>query len=102
MLYPGLQDVSAWVDYTRVAEAATAAGLEVAGYCTQAAFLLAGGIEQELLVAPEGAPRARLAAQARELLMPGEMGEVFKAMALTRRIDAPLAGFELQDLRRLL
>jgi SAM-dependent MidA family methyltransferase len=101
-LYPGLQDISAWVDYTRVAEAASAAGLEVAGYCTQAAFLLASGIEQELAAAPDGAARARLAAQARELLMPGEMGETFKVMALTRQLDLPLAGFTLQDLRRLL
>ncbi len=47
-LHPGLQDISAWVDFTRVAEAASAAGLEVAGYCTQAAFLLGAGIEAEL------------------------------------------------------
>ena len=101
-LYPGLQDVSAWVDFTRVAEAASSAGLEVAGYCTQAAFLLASGIEQELLATPDGAQRARVSAQARELLMPGEMGETFKAMALTRGLGTPLAGFGLQDLRRLL
>lgn len=101
-LFPGLQDVSAWVDFTRVAEAATDAGLEVAGYCTQAAFLLASGIEQELQATPDGVQRARLSAQARELLMPGEMGETFKAMALTRGATAPLAGFGLQDLRRLL
>ena len=74
----------------------------MAGYCTQAAFLLASGIEQELAAAPDGAARARQAAQARELLMPGEMGETFKAMALTRGLDQPLAGFALQDLRRLL
>ncbi len=101
-LYPGLQDVSAWVDFTRIAEAASAADLEVAGYCTQAAFLLSSGIEQEFLEAPDGAQRARLSAQARELLMPGEMGETFKAMALTRGITQPLTGFGLQDLRRLL
>src|ERR1700676_4341346 len=43
LLYPGLQDITAWVDFTRVAEAAADASLEVAGYCTQAAFLLATG-----------------------------------------------------------
>ena len=101
-IYPGLQDITAWVDFTRVAEAASAAGLEVTGYCTQAAFLLASGIEQELSAAPDGLARARLAAQARELLMPGEMGETFKVMALTRGLQQPLAGFALQDLRRLL
>jgi len=101
-LYPGLQDITAWVDFTRVAEAASAAGLEVAGYCTQAAFLLASGIELELAAASDGVVRARLAAQARALLMPGEMGETFKVMALTRGPQQALAGFALQDLRRLL
>jgi len=101
-LYPGLQDISAWVDFTRLAEAASDAGLEVAGYCTQAAFLLGSGVELELAEAPDAGARARLAAQARELLMPGEMGETFKVMALTRAVDAALAGFTHQDLRRLL
>ena len=101
-VHPGLQDITAWVDFTRVAEAASEAGLEVAGYCTQAAYLLASGIDQELNAAADVAAQARLAAQARELLMPGEMGETFKAMALTRDVPQPLDGFTLQDLRRLL
>ena len=101
-LFPGLQDISAWVDFTRLAEAASDAGLEVAGYCTQAAFLLGSGLELEFADAPDTAARARLAAQARELLMPGEMGETFKVMALTRAVKVALAGFTYQDLRRLL
>jgi SAM-dependent MidA family methyltransferase len=101
-LYPGLQDITAWVDFTRLAEAASGVGLEVAGYCTQAAFLLASGIDQELNQARDASAQARLAAQARELLMPGEMGETFKAMALTRGLAQPPSGFALQDLRRLL
>jgi SAM-dependent MidA family methyltransferase len=105
LLYPGLQDISAWVDFTRVAEAAADAGLEVAGYCTQAAFLLACGIESDLAAgSPAGGTveHARLASQARQLLLPGEMGETFKVMALTRGGDAPLRGFEHQDLLRSL
>lgn len=101
-LYPGLQDISTWVDFTRLAEAASDTGLEVAGYCTQAAFLLGSGLELELADAPDTGARARLAAQARELLMPGEMGETFKVMALTRAVNVALAGFTNQDLRRLL
>lgn len=101
-LYPGLQDITAWVDFTRLAEAASDAGLEVAGYCTQAAFLVGAGIDTELDAAVDALDRARLATQARQLLMPGEMGETFKAMALTRGdTDCPPA-FRLQDLRRLL
>ena len=101
LLYPGLQDISAWVDFTRVAEAAADAALEVAGYCTQAAFLLASGIESDL-TASGAAGHARLASQARQLLLPGEMGETFQVMALTRGVDVPLRGFEYQDLRRSL
>jgi SAM-dependent MidA family methyltransferase len=101
-LYPGLQDISAWVDFTRVAEAASAAGLEVAGYCTQAAFLLGAGIEAELAAVTDVLERARLASAARLLLMPGEMGETFKAMWLTRGAAPALAACGVQDLRRLL
>jgi SAM-dependent MidA family methyltransferase len=97
--YPGLQDISAWVDFTRAAEAASASGLTVSGYCTQAAFLLATGIEQDLAAVSAPLEHARLAAQARTLLLPGEMGESFKVMALTRHFDTPLRGFAYQDLR---
>jgi len=102
LLYPGLQDISAWVDFTRVAEAAVEAQLQVAGYCTQAAFLLATGIESDLGAAGTTLERARLASQAQQLLLPQAMGENFKVMALTRAIDEPLRGFAHQDLRRLL
>jgi SAM-dependent MidA family methyltransferase len=102
LLYPGVQDITAWVDFTRVAEGAVDAGLEVAGYCTQAAFLLATGIESEVAAAESVIARARAASEARALLLPGEMGENFKVMALTRGLDAPLRGFALQDLRRTL
>jgi len=101
-LHPGLQDITAWVDFTRVAEAAVDAGLEVRGYCTQAAFLLGSGIQEELEAATGLAARARLASEARQLLLPGEMGETFKAIALSRDLAVPLAGFVVQDLRRLL
>jgi SAM-dependent MidA family methyltransferase len=99
----GVQDITAWVDFTRVAEAAVDAGLDVAGFSTQAAFLLATGIER--LVASESGDiveQTRRAGEARRLLMPGEMGEAFKAMALTRDYVAALTGFGLQDLRHSL
>jgi SAM-dependent MidA family methyltransferase len=99
LLYPGLQDISAWVDFTRVAEGADAAGLEVAGFCTQTAFLLANGIEQALAAERDPLEHAKLASQARVLLLPGEMGEAFKVMALTRGLTEPLHGFVHQDLR---
>jgi SAM-dependent MidA family methyltransferase len=108
-LHPGMQDITAWVDFTRVAEAAAASNLEIAGYCTQAAFLLGAGIESELAAvsAAAGAEpgtrrQVQFASEARQLLLPGEMGETFKAMGLTKNFNEPLAGFAVQDLRRLL
>jgi SAM-dependent MidA family methyltransferase len=98
----GVQDITAWVDFTRVAEAGVAAGLDVTGFCTQAAFLLATGIESLVAGAVGVVEAARLAGEARRLLMPGEMGEAFKAIALTRDYDAALSGFALQDLRHSL
>ncbi len=82
----GVQDITAWVDFTRVAEAADAADLEVTGFATQAAFLLGLGIEDMVT-------DVRLASEARQLLMPGEMGEAFKVMALTREFGEPLRVF---------
>ena len=98
----GVQDITAWVDFTRVAEAGVAAGLDVTGFCTQAAFLLATGIESLVAGAVGVVEAARLAGEARRLLMPGEMGEAFKAIALTRDYAAALSGFALQDLRHSL
>jgi len=102
LLYPGLQDITAWVDFTRLAEAACDAGFSVSGYCNQAAFLLGAGIDAELDAVDDSSQRARLASAARQLLLPGEMGEIFKAMALTRDCPLPLSAFGVQDLRRTL
>lgn len=95
----GVQDITAWVDFTRVAEAALAAGLEVSGFATQAAFLLGTGIEAMTAAATDLTTQVRLAGEARRLLLPGEMGEAFKALALTRDLQQPLRGFTYQDLR---
>ena len=99
----GLQDITAWVDFTRVAEAADGAGLEVLGFTTQAAFLIGAGMESllttEMALAEDDLPRrARLAGEARRLMLPGEMGEIFKVIALGRGYHEPLAGFSTQNL----
>jgi SAM-dependent MidA family methyltransferase len=98
----GLQDISAWVDFTRLAQAGAEAGLEVAGLTTQAAFLLATGLDEQVAAATDARTQARLSGEARRLVMPEEMGEAFKVLALTRGSEAPLLGFALQDLRHLL
>jgi SAM-dependent MidA family methyltransferase len=96
----GVQDIGAWVDFTAVAEAASAAGLAVAGFSTQAHFLIGSGLEQ-LLAPAEGhelATRVQLARQAMLLTLPGEMGERFKVIGLGRGFEQPLRGFGVRDL----
>ena len=101
---PGLQDITASVDFTHVAEAAIDAGLQLLGYATQASFLLANGIESRLQAAMAADPAGAmsLAAQARMLLLPSEMGTSFKAMALGIGGVAGLAQFALRDERHQL
>jgi len=103
-LYPGLQDITAWVDFTALAEASRAAGFALGGFTTQSYFLAGLKVDQEMQVmAADDANRfARLANEARQLMLPGEMGERFKAMAWLRGSDLPLSGFALQDLRHTL
>jgi SAM-dependent MidA family methyltransferase len=102
--HPGLQDITAWVDFTALAEACATAECELAGFTTQALFLAGLGIDEEmrLLAGGDDNQFARLANQARRLMLPGEMGERFKAMAWTRGLERELSGFALQDLRHTL
>jgi len=102
--YPGLSDITAWVDFTALAEAAAAADCQLAGFTTQAFFLAGMHIDAEMQAFAGGDANrfARLANQARQLMLPGEMGERFKAMAWLRGLDLELSGFALQDLRHSL
>jgi len=101
---PGLQDITAWVDFTAVAEAATDAGLDVVGYTTQAHFLigndLAGRLQEVAGLDP--VQRVNLSRQAMVLTLPGEMGERFKVIGLAKGYDAPLRGFAVRDFRHTL
>lgn len=100
-LYVGLQDITASVDFTAVAEAALATGLVVAGYTTQVYFLLGCGLEQ-LLAEVDPADTVHYlhcTQQVKRLTLPGEMGERCQAIALSRGVDLPLCGFGLMDQR---
>jgi SAM-dependent MidA family methyltransferase len=96
----GVQDIGAWVDFTSVAEAAVAAGMTVAGYTTQAHFLIGNGIEKFLAPTTDDelASRLQLARQAMLLTLPGEMGERFKVIGLAKGGPAALRGFATRDL----
>ena len=85
-LWPGLADLTAHVDFTAIAEAGARAGLGVAGYASQAAFLIGAGILDRLAETgdPSSAAYLRAAAAVQTLLSPAEMGELFKVIALER------------------
>jgi len=97
LLWPGLQDITAHVDFTAIAEAGAAAGLSCLGFTSQAAFLLANGLEQD--VPDDLQARHAWAMQVRTLTLPHEMGEFFKVMALGRGVEQPLRGFAIIDRR---
>jgi SAM-dependent MidA family methyltransferase len=101
---PGLQDITAWVDFTAVAEAAEHAGLSVCGYTTQAHFLIANDLERHLsdVSGIDLVQRMNVSRQAMLLTLPGEMGERFKVIALAKGHDRPLRGFAVRDLRHTL
>lgn len=103
-LYPGLQDITAHVDFTVVADSAAAHGLQVMGYVSQAQFLINCGITDLLsAVSPhDAAAYLPLAAQAQKLLSPAEMGELFKVIACGRGLNEPLRGFARGDKRHTL
>ncbi len=92
---PGLQDITAHVDFTAMAQAAADSGLELAGFTTQARFLVNCGILASLASQGEpGTPERLKASNAvNRLLHPAEMGELFKAIAWTRGLDLTPLGF---------
>ncbi|MBL0142846.1 MAG: SAM-dependent methyltransferase [Betaproteobacteria bacterium] len=95
-LVPGLQDITAHVDFTAMALAAQSAGAEVMGYTTQAHFLISCGLG---VIVSGGDPsmtlsRLKVTSAVRRLIDPSEMGELFKVLGIGRGIDFPLTGFQ--------
>ncbi|MDP2761152.1 MAG: class I SAM-dependent methyltransferase [Sideroxyarcus sp.] len=101
---PGLQDITAHVDFTAIAETAIDHGAHFLGYTSQAHFLLNNGVIDYLKeVSPQDVRAyAPLSAQLQKLTSPAEMGELFKVIALGKGMDQPLAGFLRGDLSRSL
>jgi SAM-dependent MidA family methyltransferase len=96
---PGLQDVTAHVDFSALARAAADARLEVLGYANQARFLVNCGITDLLAGENPADPKRYLpaAATAQKLLSPSEMGELFKVLAVGKGVSKPLLGFSSGD-----
>lgn len=88
--WPGLQDLTASVDFTALVEAGTGAGFDLAGYCTQASFLLGNGLDTLLAEAEartDEIGRTRLRHETRQLTLPTEMGERFQVMGFSRDVE---------------
>jgi SAM-dependent MidA family methyltransferase len=98
---PGLQDITAFVDFTAIAEAATAAGMQLEGFASQARFLVSCGIDQLMAEIDPSNTRqlVQLGNEAKRLMLPGEMGERFKVIGFSRELLQGVKGFESQDLR---
>jgi SAM-dependent MidA family methyltransferase len=93
---PGLQDITAHVDFTAMALAAQAADAEVMGYTTQAHFLISCGLGA---MVSGGDPsmtlsRLKVTSAVHRLISPSEMGELFKVLAVGRDVPSPLQGFQ--------
>ncbi len=103
LILPGLQDITASVDFTALAAAGTSVGFELSGYTTQAQFLLSSGLSEMLERANElpQMERVRLNNQAKRLVMPSEMGERFQFLGLQRGLLTQLPVFALDHRRRL-
>lgn len=99
--YPGLQDITASVDFTALAEAGTGAGFDFAGYCSQASFLIGNRLQDNLALAESRAPdeiaRQSLRQQVKQLTLPSEMGERFQAIGFQRGVELG-AAFLVGDL----
>ncbi len=100
--YPGLQDITAHVDFTRVVEAGSAAGFALLGYTSQTGFLLNTGIStlaaKNIAACKTELEQLSLAKEIKTLTLPGEMGERFQFMALGKNLTSALHGFAAQDL----
>jgi SAM-dependent MidA family methyltransferase len=104
LIYLGLQDITAHVDFTAIAEAAVSRQLAVMGYVNQASFLINCGILDLLAeVSPSDmATYAPMVSAVQKLLSPAEMGELFKVMLLGKGMQMPLIGATQGDKRHML
>ena len=101
LMLVGLQDITAHVDFTSIAEAGLDVGLTLFGYTSQAAFLIGCGLEQLMAASDPEDARAHLelTQQVKKLTSPHEMGELYKVIALGRGIQEPFPGFAGHDRR---
>jgi SAM-dependent MidA family methyltransferase len=103
-VYPGLQDITAHVDFTAMADAALEAELQVIGYTNQVSFLMGAGLLELAALNDESEVQKQMevASQIKKLTLPHEMGELFKVIGFSKNCDVSLPAFEFRDLREYL
>ena len=107
LILAGIQDITAHVDFTAIADAALEVGLHVHGFANQSNFLIGCGITDYLsrmtqFDSEDLTKQIELTNQLKNLIMPDEMGESFKVICLSRDIEIPLLGFSIRDDRNRL
>jgi SAM-dependent MidA family methyltransferase len=106
LILPGLQDITAHIDFTAMADAALEADMEIAGFTTQAHFLLNMGLldyaSADQTAELDERDRLRINNEIKRLTLPSEMGEQFKVMACMKETEMTVPGFQHNDLRHLL
>jgi SAM-dependent MidA family methyltransferase len=104
LLLPGLQDITAHVDFSAVADAGLKAGFEIGGFTTQAFFLMGCGLDSLLADSDPNQidKHMQLVQEVKRLTLPSEMGERFKVLAFTRGVEQQLIGFGMKDWRERL
>jgi len=103
--FAGIQDITADVDFTAVTEAAVGAGFELQGYTPLSQFMLSLGVLDGLAAKQQhlGVTRQLAASgQIKRLLLPEEMGERFRVIGFSKRVDQLMSGFSVADQSRLL
>jgi SAM-dependent MidA family methyltransferase len=94
LLWPGLQDITASVDFTALAEAGVAAGFDFAGYCSQASFLLGNGMAgalERIERMHDATEQQRRRNEVKKLTLPSEMGERFQVMGFEKDVEFGIA-----------
>ena len=104
LIYPGIQDLTSWIDFSAIAHSAYEAGLNIMGYQNQSQFFLGGGLENEILRIANFPidEKIKLLNEIKILTLPSEMGENFKFMALGQGNINSLTTFDFADRRQVL
>lgn len=98
LILTGLQDITASVDFTAIADAASVFGLKVSGYTRQNYFLFSCGILEELSYTEVGTLNyLKKSNQIKLLTLPGEMGERFKVIILDKNFDNKFLGLSMNN-----